>query len=479
LDLENLPARTSAHDSVYLTREQLLRRQFLGDLLRARAAGGAAATLVLLALSVLWPETQLLYATLVALAVPVSSGVLLFWLRYGGSMHVRLVAHLTLVIDTLLITAATLALGGVNSGVPALYLWVLVASGLLFHSRAVPIYTLVCFSLSGAMFAADTFQLYTFMPAPSGLVLTILRATVLALSALMAALGTYTLVRAQERVVAEVEMLNTELERRVGAATLDLAEALRETKELHDGLNESYEKLNRLQRFRDEMTHMIVHDLKSPLSNVSTTLGIIRVLLEEHGIGPGSEEEALLAGAELSAEQMARLIANLLDLHRLEEGRLQVHLAPLDLAPTLRERCQQVEARLAQKRLGFAADIPEHLPPAQADDSLFARVVDNLLDNAIKYTPSGGSISLSVQPDNGCVVVRVADNGPGIPEFDRERVFEKFEQLSGDRRGDFGVGLGLAFCKMAVQAQGGRIWVAPESEGATFCVALTRLRDNL
>lgn len=456
----------------YVTREGLLRLQFLNNLLQARRGAGLASVVALLLLQSIWPHPTLVFADALIVLVPISSYALELWLR--RSTRIRLAGHIALGIDLVIITGAALGLGGLSSGVPALYLWVIVAGGMLFRDRVVPVYAAACLVLTLVVLAAEAGGWLAFLPPLPAPVPGIIRAVMLTLSTIMVGLGTTLLVRAQHRTAKEVEQLSAEMEQRVGAATVDLAEALRESKELHDRLNDSYAKLSRIQRLRDEMTQMIVHDLKSPLSNILTTLEIVRTTLETQGSGRESDEVRLVANAHLSAEQMERLIGNLLDIHRIEEGRLTVQLEAVDLAPALRERCLQIAARLAQKHLSLEAAIPDRLPAARADPALLVRIVDNLLDNAVKYTPSGGHILVSAQPEDHEVVVCVADSGPGIPPPDRERVFEKFEQLSGARRGDFGVGLGLAFCRLAVNAQGGRIWVAPGEEGARFCVALER-----
>lgn len=457
----------------YVSREGLLRLQFLNNLLQTRRGAGLASAVALLLLQSIWPHPTLALVNALIVLVPISSYALELWLR--RSTRIQLAGHIALGVDLVVITGVALGLGGLSSGVPALYLWVIVAGGMLFRARVVPAYAAGCLALTLAILAAEAGGWLAFLPSLPAPVPSIVRAVMLTLSTIMVGLGTTLLVRAQRRTAEEVEQLHAEMESRVGAATVDLAEALRESKELHDRLNDSYENLNRMQRFRDEMTHMIVHDLKSPLSNILTTLDIVHMTLEAQGIRPESDEMRLVDNARLSAEQMERLIGNLLDIHRIEEGRLTVQLEAVDLAPTLRERCRQLAARLAQKHLSLEAAIPERLPAARADQALLVRVVDNLLDNAVKYTPSGGHILVSAQPEDHEVVVCVADSGPGIPPPDRERVFEKFEQLSGARHGDFGAGLGLAFCRLAVTAQGGHIWVAPDEEGAKFCVALERV----
>ena len=109
---------------------------------------------------------------------------------------------------------------------------------------------------------------------------------------------------------------------------------------------------------------------------------------------------------------------------------------------------------------------------ADVDSDLLRRVLENLVDNACKYTPAGGAISLEVAPHEGRVDLSVSDEGPGIPEHARDRIFDKYAQLE-DRRHVHGRGLGLTFCKLAVEAHGGRIWVAENHpHGSRFCIAL-------
>ena len=130
----------------------------------------------------------------------------------------------------------------------------------------------------------------------------------------------------------------------------------------------------------------------------------------------------------------------------------------VEVAEVVQACLAPMEPRIEGKGLELTVSIPDNLPPVRADKNVLARVLGNLLDNAIKFTPPGGRITISAEPQGEEVLISVADTGPGIPQDRQARIFEKFEQVRGPgRRHPTGVGLGLAFCKLAVEAHGGRI----------------------
>jgi signal transduction histidine kinase len=189
------------------------------------------------------------------------------------------------------------------------------------------------------------------------------------------------------------------------------------------------------------------------------------------------ERKNILDNTKVAGQQMLSLLTNLLEVQRLEDGRMPVHLAPLDLAQMLATAVRQVQPLAVKKAISLRLDAPSSLPLVLGDSDLSLRVVTNLLDNAIKFTPFDGDICVTGQvADAGDqVVVTVADNGPGIPSHEQARVFEAFTQVDqGQARGKGSVGLGLAFCKLAVEAQGDRIWVeSDEGRGAQFKFTLS------
>jgi signal transduction histidine kinase len=165
-------------------------------------------------------------------------------------------------------------------------------------------------------------------------------------------------------------------------------------------------------------------------------------------------------------------VDSLLDLRRLEAGELGLQRLPVAVEALLMEAVEQVQPMVASKHLHLRTVVALDLPPAAADADLLRRVVVNLLDNAIKYTPQGGSITLGAKRSGSTLTVSVRDTGPGVPEGEHERIFNKFTRVQREAAPK-GLGLGLAFCKLAIEAHGGRIWVDSErGGGATFFFTL-------
>ncbi|MGB8645058.1 MAG: HAMP domain-containing sensor histidine kinase [Anaerolineae bacterium] len=232
-------------------------------------------------------------------------------------------------------------------------------------------------------------------------------------------------------------------------------------------LEEKNAMLQRSQQLRDDLTNMIVHDLRNPLTAV---LGNIE-LLKESNVRPGRTPPAeIVNAAEASGYEMLRLINDLLDVSKLEEGDLKLDKGPLQIAPLLQERVERVEAIAQRDAIEVTVEAPADLT-VQADARLIGRVVDNLLSNALHHTRPGGHIRLSgLILGDGATRVTVADDGEGIPPDFQKRIFDKFVQLESRQLSrNTGSGLGLTFCKLVVEAHGGRIWVESEpGKGSQF-----------
>jgi signal transduction histidine kinase len=223
-----------------------------------------------------------------------------------------------------------------------------------------------------------------------------------------------------------------------------------------------------LEELRDDLMSMIVHDLRSPLGNIISSLDLLQS-------APADDQEmvnSLVTIAARSAERLSRLVDSLLDLRRMEAGELELQRKPVSLEPLLHEAVEQVQPTAAAKSIRVRQSTAPELPAAAADADLIRRVVVNLLDNALKYTPQGGLITVSAKQAQNMITVRVRDTGPGIPEGEQQRIFEKFrrvQRVSAPK----GLGLGLAFCKLAVEAHGGQIWVENSARrGAAFSFTL-------
>lgn len=218
----------------------------------------------------------------------------------------------------------------------------------------------------------------------------------------------------------------------------------------------------RLEGMRDELTDTLVHDLRSPLNSIT---GFLQTL--EDVELPKTQSE-LLAIAGRATHRLLSLVNTILDVSRLEKGAMPVDRREIDVTYVVTSvlELQLPVARLRGVRLTSAWEDP--LAAWSADPELLSRVLENLASNALRHTPRGSEVKVCVSVDESPSALRVSvsDAGPGIPEADATRVFEKF--VTGGR-GSRNSGLGLAFCKLAVEAHGGRIWVErPESGGAAF-----------
>lgn len=226
-----------------------------------------------------------------------------------------------------------------------------------------------------------------------------------------------------------------------------------------DELERSYRKLQELERLRDDLTRMIVHDLKSPLSAIIGTLE----LAVEGDLGTlSAKQRHLLTDARERGEEMIRMVDNLLEIARLEESEVRLQLADLEVARLLSEVAD--EWRVPAERRGASLDI-ETSPAVslRADEHLLRRVFANLIGNAMRHAGEGVRIRLRAEPDEKeSVRFTVSDDGGGIPDEFQDVIFRKYGSVPA---GPGSTGLGLTFCKLAVEAHGGRIWVR-SSRGA-------------
>ena len=241
------------------------------------------------------------------------------------------------------------------------------------------------------------------------------------------------------------------------------------SKRQHDELRANYARLRELEHLRDSLTHMVVHDLRSPLSVVLMALE----LLKAKAAGRWREDDLeCLVRCEVGAKLMKEMIATLLDVSRFEAKSMPLSPTQIDLrilAGAALESLRQVAER---RGIGLAIEAEESVR-ARCDTEIIRRVLVNLLDNALKFTPRQGGIVVGVRRiDGDRARLSVRDGGPGIAEEHRSRIFEKFSQIAAvDARR--GTGLGLAFCKLAVEAHGGEIGVESEAgKGSVFWFTL-------
>jgi signal transduction histidine kinase len=239
-----------------------------------------------------------------------------------------------------------------------------------------------------------------------------------------------------------------------------------------DALDDSYRKLRELEKVRDDLMKMIVHDLKTPLTSVLASLEM--VIDGDFGTVSDAQRRAL-ADAEGKAEELLTLIEDLLEVARIEETEIQLELQPIAPGVLLAEVVHEWAVRFQQEGTTVSVDVADEAPVIQGDKALLKRVFSNLIQNALTHSSESVRLALSARRGTGGgILFTVGDNGPGIPPEYHEIIFRKFEQV---KHPDFprvrSSGLGLAFCKLAVEAHGGRIWVrSSEGQGSHFHVAL-------
>lgn len=225
-----------------------------------------------------------------------------------------------------------------------------------------------------------------------------------------------------------------------------------------------------VERMREDMTRAMVHDLRNPLSGISVALS----LLANHSTGPlTAKQQHYLESARSNARRMKRLVEGILDVNRLESGQMPIEPLGVRLGEIVAQVVQAVQPLAAEKGLDLRSEVPADLPSAWADPGLLYRVLENLAGNAIKFTPAGGRVGISARVAHespAVLCVSVSDTGPGIPPEIRDRLFQKF--VAGDQA-EHGSGLGLAFCRLVLEAHGQRVWLERTcAQGTTVAFSL-------
>ncbi|AUX28536.1 MULTISPECIES: GAF domain-containing sensor histidine kinase [Sorangium] len=230
-----------------------------------------------------------------------------------------------------------------------------------------------------------------------------------------------------------------------------------------------YESAQRAIRAREELVAVVSHDLKSPLATIVMNTSLLRRKL------PSADEAAELRRPveriQKSADRMNRLIRDLLDLAKLEGGHISVQPVPHDVAVLLGDALELLREEAAEKSLRLEHSVELGVERALCDRERILQVIANLVGNAIKFTPAGGEVAVRAEPWGREVRVSVRDTGPGIPEDQRTRIFERYWQAK--ETAHKGTGLGLSIAKALVEVHGGRIWVESKvGEGSTFFFTL-------
>ena len=239
-----------------------------------------------------------------------------------------------------------------------------------------------------------------------------------------------------------------------------------------DALENSYRKLRELEKVRDDLMKMIVHDLKSPLTSMLATLE----LLSDGDFGALTDQQKRALGdAEGKAEDLLTLIEDILEVARIEEAAVTLTRSPIAPLALLSELYHEWQHRFQQEGTNATITVDDDTPVFYADKSLVKRVFSNLIQNAISHSSRPIELSMRAKKSGDAILFTFADTGPGIPEEYHEVIFRKFGQVSGGPNAPRvrSSGLGLTFCKLVVDLHGGKIWVrSHEGEGSVFHVQL-------
>lgn len=257
--------------------------------------------------------------------------------------------------------------------------------------------------------------------------------------------------------------------RKVLRAAVRVAAAERNALRAQEAERRLVRELERALAERDEVLAIVSHDLRTPLTNVSMALD---VLAEDDLVG--AERRRVSAMAKRAVDRMERLIQDLLDVARIEQGGLSLELADHDAAQLAAEVVESIRIAAERNGVEIALELSPELGTVHCDRARLAQVFQNLLSNALRFTPAGGTIHVSARIDGDAIHYRVHDDGPGVPEEARAHLFERFWQARRAERS--GAGLGLAIVKGIVEAHGGRVELVPVERGACFELSLPRAR---
>ncbi|MFP4345179.1 MAG: sensor histidine kinase [Anaerolineales bacterium] len=375
------------------------------------------------------PPTELLIVALLALLVTVGG---LWGLQQGWAA--RPLARGSLILYTLILSAAVHFTGGPQTPFPAVYLVVILGGSFLLgrgEATALAILSMVCYAIvlyleySGAL---EMVQIWgTAFPVES-------RGALLIINWFTLAIPTFT--------------------------TAQLAGTLAER------LRRSNLQLRRSEELRQSLSDMIVHDLRNPLTALLGGLDMLNITM---GTELNSDQQRLLENTRHSGHVLLGLVGELLDISKLEAGQFTLHLQPVDVRVILEENARDFQALSVMEKQEVIVERHQAKRSVMCDRQLISRVIANLLSNAIKHTPRGGTIRLASQEIDNTIQVSISDTGTGIPRTHHQQIFEKYGQVQSQSSLRRGTGLGLTFCKMVVEAHGGRIWVESDvGQGSTF-----------
>jgi signal transduction histidine kinase len=275
------------------------------------------------------------------------------------------------------------------------------------------------------------------------------------------------LAREFNQMAARLQESYAGLERKVEERTRELRDALEQNVRLVHELEDKTRQLEVASRHKSEFLANMSHELRTPLNAV---IGFSEVLLERMFGELTPKQEEYLQDIMASGRHLLSLINDILDLAKIEAGRMELELGAFDLGAAIDNALTLVRERAVRHGVQLDRAVDGGVGPVVADERKVKQVLLNLLSNAIKFTPDGGRVTLRAERANGTVEISVSDTGIGIAPHDQEAIFEEFRQVGTDyARKREGTGLGLALARRFVELHGGRLWVKSErGHGSTF-----------
>ncbi len=232
-----------------------------------------------------------------------------------------------------------------------------------------------------------------------------------------------------------------------------------------DSLIDQKEGLIKIERARTEMSDLIIHDLRNPLNLIHGAIQMLEMMLPADTL---TDNQELINIATTASNRMQRLIDSLLDTSRMESGDFELQYDTVSISLVVQDVINQMRIALQKRGIDITLNLSDDLPIIYADEARIVRTIANLVDNAIKFMPDGGKLQIQVVSQTAVttphLLISITDTGPGIPESARKHIFARFSQTDGKYK-HHGYGLGLAFCRLAVEAHNGRIWAEDGDNG--------------
>ena len=233
-----------------------------------------------------------------------------------------------------------------------------------------------------------------------------------------------------------------------------------------------------IDQMKSDFISLVSHELRTPLTSI---IGFVSFILDGKAGSINDRQRNSLARVQRQSKRLAALINDLLDISRIESGRIQMEQKPISLLEIVTQRLEEIRPQADEKSIQLALTAPESVPDIFGDEARMGQVFTNLIGNAIKFTPNNGEVSIKVEADGNLLHVEVIDTGPGIPAEERQKVFDKFYQLSDiSTRQQGGSGLGLSITKSIVEAHGGKLWIddGNQGKGSNFQFVLPLVRED-